>query len=99
VTELWWSGHRDPPLDQQLDWCPVCDSMVFDDPTHTRNDHTSPVKMPDGYWTHAGCELDYEHVVAELERRYADWERRAAEPAEHCRDPRHGDYTQQQRTA
>lgn len=63
----WWQGYRDTPEPIEIDWCPVCDRAVFDDPRHERNDHTAPVRMPDGRHTHAGCQTDYPAVVARLE--------------------------------
>jgi hypothetical protein len=59
-----------PLPDHSFGVCPVCSDEVFDDPRHERLDHTAPVKMPDGDWTHAGCEDDYCRVVAELEARH-----------------------------
>jgi hypothetical protein len=86
-----------PIAEVEIDWCPVCDSPIWDDPAHQRNDHTSPVRTRDRRWTHAACADDYEHVVAAMEAR--DGADPAAEPAEHCRDSRHGDYVERQRTA
>jgi hypothetical protein len=97
-TPWWWEGYRDAPDVHELEReCPVCDKPVYDDPQHQRDDHTSPVRTRDRRYTHAGCQGDYEHVVARLEA--ADGAEPAAEPVEYCRDSRHGDYTQRQRTA